>query len=525
MKQQPQYQNMPAVLNEHLLNAIEHPIFWLDCSTTLLGCNQKYLTFINASSAHEIIGRKGKLTPWELINQQISEYSKQAIKNKLPVTFEQQILMQTKNPRHLFFEIRPLTNHLNTVTGVLILCKDNTQSISDQQRITALEHKIQQDRIIRSEFLKNISHDMKTPLSGIISLSQSLHNRMHKQRDKEDTKDLYSASKELLNLINQILEVTGLETQEHTLKSANFTTQDLINKLHNLLMPLAKEKSIDLQFSHDNLAAQPVIAQFSLLHRVLLNLATNAIKFTHQGSVRISSQIKKHTHQHCQLIFQVTDTGIGIAKEHHERIFQAYQKGSPSYEGKYPGLGLGLYLVKEFINRQNGSITLTSEPGKGSQFTVYVPAKLTHTITKKQKNNQKKNISNIIKNQENSPARVLLVEDTPIAQKAATLRLQEMGCIVEVAKTGKQALKKIRNQHFDIIYMDIGLPDITGIEATKEIRAWQLKHQQKPIPIIALTAHIDEQDAKLCIAAGMNDVLHKPLLDQFAMSMHAQYIE
>jgi len=310
-----------------------------------------------------------------------------------------------------------------------------------------------------------------------------------------------------------------------------------------LVQPSILEKKLKLAVNYDKKIPKYLIGDSTRIERIFFNLIGNAIKFTHKGTIGISVHLEKKEGKNLTLKIIVKDTGIGIPKEKQQIIFSEFEKLKPSYMGIYKGYGLGLSIVKKFIAEINGKIHLKSKPKEGSTFTCYLPLKVARLNGIKQNSDLlQSNIKNSVSQlevQNNSsisqsrkkkekPAiyryKVLLVEDNDLAQETAKYQLELLDCTVEIAETGEKALNLVKKNKYDLIFMDIGLPGKSGIETTVKIRKFE-KNKDKHTPIIALTAHIDKDNKKVCLDSGMEDVLTKPLHAQKAREILAGYVK
>nr|MCH9770691.1 response regulator [Gammaproteobacteria bacterium] len=329
-------------------------------------------------------------------------------------------------------------------------------------------------------------------------------------------------------------------------REENFKPSLIINKVVETTRPAAFNKSLELTV--ETSSTVPHIAKgFDILtHRILLNLVSNAIKFTDKGEVIISLDYQAEP---SALIISVSDTGIGIEENQYEKIFELFQRLTPSYQNLYRGRGLGLYLVKQFTDHMHGTIKLKSTVGKGTTFTCTIPIiaatgeALNHAeeayltkgsqtdleetsgkANKKEKAPTEGNRSNITAqtSTETNQINVLLVEDDITAQMVAESILKNLNCTITLAGDSKQTLKAVNEQTFDFIFMDIGLPDQDGVYTTEQIR--QTENLNQATPIVALTAHATGEAKGHCLKAGMNSVMQKPLSKGKAQTVLKQFV-
>ena len=338
---------------------------------------------------------------------------------------------------------------------------------------------------------------------------------------------LMGATDELLQLCNEVLEVVCLETGKPSQQVESFNFHELVKHNIELLKPAAQHKKLNLSYEIAKNMPTFLTGLFIYLDRSLLNLISNALKFTEKGFVKVTASLLDANMKTPQvgdtitLKLTVDDSGMGIPKDKFDTIFEHFSRLTSSYQGIYKGAGLGLYTVKRYIEAMKGQITLDSEVDKGTRFTLTLPfivsdhadrkkesirpSKPTLTLDVKAAKTELNEIST-----EKAAATVLLVEDSVLAAIAAKTSLKSFGCAVDVAETGKQAVSMAQRNKYDLILMDVGLPDFTGVEATQKIRA--LSDPEKAnVPIVALTGHANNPDrCQEALDAGMQEVINKP---------------
>jgi CheY-like chemotaxis protein len=369
------------------------------------------------------------------------------------------------------------------------------------------------------EFLENIRHDIQTPLSGIIGLSEIIKNQTMDSNIKEFTEDLAASTHALLDLLNKILETIKIGAGEIPMIKKKFNLQKKLNKVIVLNQPKAHQKNIALLFEHDPAIPKYFMSDPTRVHRIALELVTNALKFTQTGHVKVSTHLVKHDAKTAVITIQVEDTGIGISLEKQDSIYTQFKRLAPSYQGFYKGIGVGLSMVKQFVDDLEGELSVKSQLGVGSTLTVVLRLKKslldkslgheTHTISTP---------STVIPPAESAGKHaVLVVEDNVPAASAATRLFADLDCQVTLVNTGEQAIELAKKNRYDLILMDLGLPGIDGYETTLQIRSNE--SAELPTPIIALTAHTEEEEKSDYLHMGMDSVLAKPLLREKAIEI------
>jgi len=371
----------------------------------------------------------------------------------------------------------------------------------------------------KSVFLANMSHELRTPMSAIIGMTGLAMRRTTDARMLDQLGKIDQAAQHLLAVINDILDISKIEAERLTLESVEFQVGEVLEHLSSLVGQKINEKGLALHIRTD-----PEIAGLRLrgdplrLRQILFNLAGNAIKFTASGSITVRSELSARQASHLTLRFTVTDTGIGIAPADQERLFQAFEQADGSTSRQYGGTGLGLAICKHLARMMGGDIGVDSQPGKGSSFwftavfpTAGEPGAATFTAPVSSAEHRLL--------AECAGRRVLLVEDEPINQEVSLGLLEAVNVVADVAGDGEQALALCRTRAYDLILMDIQMPVLNGIDATRLIRALPGYGET---PILAMTANVFEQDRQACLAAGMNDHIGKPVDPErlFATLLH-----
>ncbi|MCW5912188.1 MAG: response regulator [Cyclobacteriaceae bacterium] len=413
---------------------------------------------------------------------------------------EFQFRCKDKSYKYLEFNSINL-NKKEGIKGLILDCRDITQRKKDAEELLRAQK-------AKEQFLANISHEIRTPINGIAGMAGLLsQNPSHEER-KTYLNAIKSAADNLKVIINDILDLASIESGKLQLEKIGFNLNDLLHSLIDTFSMQAKEKQINLTYSLEKEANRVFTGDPVRLNQILINLISNAVKFTHAGSIQIRVQAQKQKADYYKLRFDISDTGIGIPKDKLQTIFESFSQADASVTRKYGGTGLGLTIVKQLVELQGGSIFVSSKENTGSTFTFYLPYKAGKTATKSIK-------PNTYQPKSKEPFKyhsILLVEDNDINRLYASSILKMWGCHFETAENGVVALEKIRNHSFDAILMDVQMPVMDGLETTKAIRQGDLK--KRNVLIIALTANATQQDYQKCLDAGMNDCITKPFTQQ-----------
>ncbi len=306
-------------------------------------------------------------------------------------------------------------------------------------------------------------------------------------------------------IINDILDLAAIESGKLSLEKIAFNLKDFLPSLISTFMYQAREKRITLDYHIDEKLNKILLGDPVRLNQILINLISNAVKFTHTGSIKVLCTLDREQKGMCWVRIEVTDSGVGIPFDKLNTIFESFSQADASVTRKYGGSGLGLTIVKQLVELQRGSITVTSKENEGSSFIVLVPyaigkkGAITQSSPKNERALKAVNASQLI---------VLLVEDNDINRLYAKSILKNWQCFTDTAENGLVAIEKIKNQAYDVVLMDIQMPVMDGYETTKAIRL--MNSPMRDVPVIALTANATKADVEKCMAAGMNDYLPKP---------------
>ena len=360
----------------------------------------------------------------------------------------------------------------------------------------------------KSEFLANMSHEIRTPMNAIIGFSEILAEQDLTEEQKTHANIIRESSDSLLTLINDILDFSKIETGKLDVEITDCSVGQLLAKIESLLRPQAAEKGLEFEVRQCGPVPANIRTDAVRLRQCLINLANNAIKFTEKGHVYVNV-LMENIKNDPYIRFDVEDTGIGIPSDKQELIFEAFEQADTGTSRKFGGTGLGLAITRQLTSLLGGQLAVVSEEAKGSVFSITIPAGVDvesgPMLDKDELLNQLMQAHDIPQ-QEKFSGSVLVAEDSPTNQMLIKLLLEQSGLDVTIAQDGRLALEKALSTHFDLIFMDIQMPNMNGYDATRNIRTEGIE-----IPIIALTAHAMKGDDEKCFAAGCSDYLTKPI--------------
>lgn len=361
----------------------------------------------------------------------------------------------------------------------------------------------------KSQFLANISHEIRTPLNAIMGYAKLMSAKSEKEKSEHYLKNIIQASDNLSIIINDLLDFSKIEAGKLVLEAIPFKPLEIITQAISTLKFKAEEKNISLEIHINPSLPRVLNGDPGRLSQILINLISNAIKFSHQNqNVSIDVNCESHATR-CDLMFSVTDQGIGIDEDKLDSIFESFTQAQNDTSRFYGGTGLGLAIVKRLATMQKGKITVSSKPNLGSCFSVTIPYEIVDEPMEESPANEKSESKLPISS--TNPIRILLVEDNLINQELAvdTIKSWQEKTEIDIAENGKEAIEALKNKKYHVVIMDIQMPVMDGHEATKYIRT-QMEAPVKDIPIIGMTAHAFSKEKELAFENGMDEYIVKP---------------
>lgn len=397
--------------------------------------------------------------------------------------------------------VLPLINENSEIYSGIAITQNVTDDKLTEQKLKKSKEEAEKANRAKSEFLAQVSHEIRTPLNAILGFTEQLKQTELDKKQDDYVRIIDKSSEHLLSLINEILILSKIEARQINFDNTPFKIENTVRYVHNALISKAEEKNLRFTYDVDKKLNKILLGDSFRLRQILINMLNNAIKFTHSGYVQLRCFLTNETDNEVKVRFDIIDTGIGISSDNLKTIFEQFKQADSSITKKYGGTGLGLTICKNLIELQNGSLSVTSQKNIGTTFSFilpYIKGKETDIIPEDLGAVDSEKLKN---------KKVLLVDDDSVNRLLGITILEKFNCSFDIANNGNEAIANLNKNRYDIILLDIHMPDISGIEIARYLR--HEKHD-KSTKIIAVTAAVMKNDIEKYYKAGIDDFIIKP---------------
>lgn len=419
-------------------------------------------------------------------------------------TYEIQVKNKKNEPRWWLISGAPMYDQNGSQTGSIGIHLDISEQKKLQEQLIVAKMRAEESNIAKDKFLANISHELRTPVNGIIGMSRSLARTTLLPEQKKYLHMLRSATDQLLIMLNDILDLAKIDAGKIHLDYRSFNLPAAIYKSIDVVQSRAEEKGLSLRIQMDDSLSMVYVGEEKRLRQILINILSNAVKFTEKGYIQINCSKVSSSGKRDQVLIEITDTGIGMDDAFKERLFQKFAQEDENSSRHYGGTGLGLSISRELIELMGGRIEVSSIKNKGTTVSLLIPFDVGRPEELTPEETEHIDTS-ILTN-----SKILLVEDNDLNQMVVSIALEHYGAYISCVFSGKDALEKMEQQDFDLILMDIQMPGMDGYETAALIR----KKYGSEIPIVALSANVLKNEAEKSFSAGMNDFIAKPFEEE-----------
>ncbi|MBN2544490.1 MAG: response regulator [Spirochaetes bacterium] len=390
------------------------------------------------------------------------------------------------------------------------------EKVNDQLQFAIEE--AQKANKAKSTFLANMSHEIRTPLNCIIGITEIIMNEKNKEEKKKFLKMIINESENLMTLINQILDLSKIEAGKLKLIIEKFNIYELINSLNIAYIIIAEKKGLKFSYKIDQKIPKMIIGDELRIRQVLINLIGNAIKFTEKGNIDLILECEEKDLDNITIVFKIKDTGIGIPEDKHDIVFRNFEQVKSEFTRKYSGTGLGTSISRQLVKLMGGEIGFESREGKGSTFWF----KICFEISNETEVSDEEIDNKLLLSEKYKNFKILVVEDHELIRKIIKHHIEDIGCSIDFAENGKKGVELFKKNSYDLIFMDLQMPEMDGYKATRMIRSTK---KNLKVPIIALTANVFEEEKRKCYKAGMNDIIIKPFKKKTLQEAVLKYCE
>jgi len=414
--------------------------------------------------------------------------------------YELRVFNKKKETRYWLVSAAPLLGDDGEVYGSIGIHWDITEMKQLEFELKGARYKAEESSKAKAMFLANMSHEIRTPLNGIVGMAEQLAQSQLDADQRYFIDIMRSASSTLLSIINDVLDISKIESGKFSIEITPFNLNETIRRTLSIFGEKAKQTNISLDIELMDDRGIMHLGDPHRLSQVLFNIVGNAMKFTQAGYVRVTSNLSRGENDICFVSFSIEDTGVGMDIAYLTKVFEAFTQEDASITRKFGGSGLGLSIARSIVHIMGGTIEIESEKGKGTRVNIRIPMRISNEKTKQdivEMTDLQKSLKGL---------RILAVEDNELNRMVLQVILKKCEVVVTIAHNGQEAIKLIQEQEFDLVLMDVQMPIVDGLEATKYIR----EELKLSTPIIGLSANAMREEVEICKQAGMNDYLVKP---------------
>lgn len=411
--------------------------------------------------------------------------------------------------------------------GYYKLHESKLQNYRHRQRLIELRQEADYANNAKSQFLANMSHEIRTPINGILGMDSILIRECKDEHLLEYARDIQSASQTLLSIVNDILDISKIESGKMEILPVQYELFSVINDCYNMIYFKAQDKKLELKLEINPCIPSELFGDEVRIRQIINNLLSNAVKYTQEGAVTLAMDFKEREGARAELIIQVKDTGIGIKQEDFEKLFESFQRLEEKRNRTIEGTGLGLNLTKRLIEMMGGTLAVESVYGEGSTFTARIPQEVRsgEQMGDFMERYQRRMVpTGQAKDSLTAPkARILVVDDVEMNLKVVKGLLRETKIQIDTAMSGKECLEWIQKQSYDMIFLDHMMPEMDGIETLQRMRRTE-RYADRAVPVIALTANAISGSKEMYLQAGFHDYLSKPVREEALLGMLRKYL-
>ena len=495
-----------------VMDNIPQFIFWKDRNSVYLGCNRNFAQLAGVDSPENIVGKTDYELPWKKDEANFwRESDRKVMETDTPEYHTIEPLRRADGKQTWLGTNKvPLHDLEGNVVGILGTFADITERKWAKEELQKAKEAAEAANRAKSKFLANMSHELRTPLNAVIGMTGLLLNTQLRPEQRSYVQTIRHSSDALLTIMNDILDFSKIESGKLQLEQQPFTLQTCMEESFSLLAANAAEKGLKLAYWIDPQTPSTIVGDAARLRQILVNLLSNAVKFTQAGEVTVSVTAQQKRAGGAggdyEIQFAVKDTGIGISQEQSKHLFKSFSQVDSSISRRYGGTGLGLAICKQLTEIMGGRIWVESQVGTGSTFYFTLVAQASpislHTL-------MMESMQAIPRLAEQLPLRILLAEDNRVNQQVALLILEQIGYRADAVGNGLEVLQSLRRQPYDVVLMDVQMPEMDGLSATRQIYQEWLPGQRPRI--IAMTAYATQSHWEQCLEAGMDDYISKPI--------------